>query len=32
LGGLELDVGLLPAFAAALLPALISAMVKNVFE
>ena len=32
LGGLELDVGLLSAFAAALLPALISAMVKNVFE
>jgi membrane protease YdiL (CAAX protease family) len=32
LGGIELDVGLSPAFAAALLPALISAIVKNLFE
>jgi len=32
LGGIELDTSLLPAFAAALLPALVSAMVKNVFE
>jgi membrane protease YdiL (CAAX protease family) len=32
LGGLELDVNMLSAFAAALLPGLISAMIKNVFE
>jgi membrane protease YdiL (CAAX protease family) len=31
-GGLELDVNMLPAFAAALLPGLIAAMIKNVFE
>jgi membrane protease YdiL (CAAX protease family) len=32
LGGLELDVGLLPTLAGALLPALIAALLKNVFE
>jgi membrane protease YdiL (CAAX protease family) len=32
LGGLELDVNLLPAFVAALLMGLISALIKNVFE
>jgi len=32
LGGLELDVNMFSAFAAALLPGLISAMIKNVFE
>jgi membrane protease YdiL (CAAX protease family) len=32
LGGLELAANLFPAFAAALLPALIPAMVKNLFE
>ena len=32
LGGLELDVKLLPAFVAALLPGLMSAVIKNVFE
>ena len=32
LGGLELDVNMLPAFVAALLTGLISAMIKNVFE
>ncbi|MFC1936034.1 type II CAAX prenyl endopeptidase Rce1 family protein [Chloroflexota bacterium] len=31
-GGLELDTNLFPVFAAALLPALISAMIKNIFE
>jgi membrane protease YdiL (CAAX protease family) len=32
LRGLELNVNMLPAFVAALLPGLISAMIKNVFE
>jgi membrane protease YdiL (CAAX protease family) len=32
LGGLELDVNMFPAFVAALLPGLISAMIKNVSE
>ena len=32
LGGLELDVNMFSAFVAALLPGLISAMIKNVFE
>lgn len=32
LGGLELDVNMFPAFVAALLPGLITAMIKNVFE
>jgi membrane protease YdiL (CAAX protease family) len=31
-GGLELDANLLPAFTAALLPTLLSAAIKNVFE